>query len=1399
MSLLSLLSSSPVYKPKLHTTCDTRRWSVASLPSSGYETPGSSAFSSQYSSQERITTALDELKLSSCGSMDIGSFFDEKAYSSSFSPVIRWRSRSLSGNCGTCLHDPVEISFRNNLYKAKFPKAKKEMEERLEKFIFENNVHPCFDARVNGDDSCRLGKTAFLAVTAAAAEKSPNLVKLFSDGSASFVHYQIIEIACTCLQKCREDQISSDYFMEMSNNLDSILAQAKEKCPDSYDQLRSLATKLLIIVSRSARLLECLEFDPNEFYQMLEKAEDLAREAKHITDIPMYIISKLGLDKAHISVFERHLMLIVHTDLTYDSDGRHQLLEDRPESGRHKMSSSTQKVTKVSHDREAEAKASSVKVSTAAKRVLKEDDFDTIKLISNGAYGAVYLVRAKDTRQRFALKKLNKANLMLRKQIDQVYAERDILTFADNPFVVSFYGSFETKASFCVIKKLYDDLYVLQPIKVDILCRFHFQMHLCLLLEFVEGGDCATLLKHVGTFPVEIAQRYIAETVLAIDYLHSYGIVHRDLKPDNLLITTMGHIKLTDFGLSKIGLMNRTVILCEDYFDVSDTQQFQDRQICGTPEYIAPEVILRQGYGRPVDWWALGIILYEFLVGTVPFFGSTPEELFAHVINDRIEWPEEPYRPSSEAESLITGLLKISPIERLGTIGGALEVKMHPFFTTVDWDSLLRQKAEFIPQLENDEDTSYFDSTYFAHVVFFCFWCGMPEHTARLDRFNHEIDSGEECWSENSSSIFSSFSSCSPRYSFLADHTILKSADGQDTALSCSESNTDNGYPLYAENGRGGRGNSQTSSQGSGRTTSSLSDSCDLPYHDGISSAGAVTTADLQSSLPDFGQKEGGHSYGGSRDLNRVKGELPKLSVSFDTDDAEDPLAKELSPVNETVMDGGSRTRSSSSVAVRPLSPATAIAKMPQQLLYRHPSLTRQRQSPRQKISQGLHLIIPESLMLMPAVQSPGASSNSSIEGSSSRSDSFDISPLINSVKPTIALRRGYKGFGFSFRSIRVYLGHTDYYTIQHIITVFFLLIRLSCILFINDYMFYVDPKSSAFEAGLRPDDLITSINGCHVQNSTQSEVLHKLICGGEWLTLRVCPLDQTSIKIGKARKSVGKLVRRRGGGRRKVQQRRALDKKSKGSLFRRLSGKRVSAEFITTHNPAQSLHRSVSNAEGLAAVRPEGTTVPALTIAPAVCSCLSTTSGTYLSPSSVRSRCFSCHLPVPFVSESALSFGHPTPSPMATVNITTPPSPTIVKSPITSSRPSSFHGLKHKIVKTLKSPRRKQTQAIPLSPLARSDQSSSTLPNDPAVQSSPQHNAERALSGGGSVASHATLNARSCYEFPVILPKPTSTIGSAASSISPTQSVECRTSKEAGSVYNPKSKTVLSTNLVLR
>lgn len=558
------------------------------------------------------------------------------------SPFNRPRSRSLSSPSRSPIVDN-EIAMMNTLYKERFPKATQQMEERLSHFINENKN----------------------AVSGGSFRDSMPIVR--------FVLHQVVEMARDCLHKSHARLITSRYFYEMSDNLERLLSETKDKSPEAATEVAGVIKKLLLIISRPARLLECLEFDPEEFYHLLEAAEGQAKSIQGIkADIPQYIIQKLGLNRDPIAELQEELK----ESASWNSLDKMSSNTDSSGISQDAATPPTQGLTSTPNRGEKRNRSSGSPPFNIAP---SENDYEVVKLISNGAYGAVYLVKHKQTRQRFAMKKINKNNLMLRNQVEQVFAERDILSFADNPFVVSMYCSFETRK------------------------------HLCLVMEYVEGGDCANLLKNIGPLPPDMASFYFAETVLAVEYLHSYGIVHRDLKPDNLLITALGHIKLTDFGLSKMGLMSLATNLYEGYID-SETRQFSDKQVYGTPEYIAPEVILRQGYGKPVDWWSMGIILYEFLVGCVPFFGETPEELFAHTVNDDIEWPDtEDWPIQVEAKDIITALLQQNARDRLGT-GGAHEVKEHVYFNGMDWNSLLRQKAEFIPQLANDDDTSYFDS-----------------------------------------------------------------------------------------------------------------------------------------------------------------------------------------------------------------------------------------------------------------------------------------------------------------------------------------------------------------------------------------------------------------------------------------------------------------------------------------------------------------------------------------------------------------------------------------------------------------------------------------------------------------------------------------------------------------
>ncbi|XP_011269060.1 microtubule-associated serine/threonine-protein kinase 3 isoform X1 [Camponotus floridanus] len=1228
-------------------TGDGRRWSVASLPSSGYgTTPGSSNVSSQYSSQERLhqlpnVPTKDELRMLSCHFSKPGTpcsshpGFPGSSISSipgsaslsleeegCRSPLHRPRSRSLSSPSRSPVLDS-EIVMMNTLYKERFPKATQQMEERLTNFINENKEIDEYE------------------VVANMTQDSLPILR--------FVHHQVIEMARDCLQKSQEKLITTRYFYEMSENLEHLLMETKDKSLEAATRLTGLIKKLLLVISRPARLLECLEFDPEEFYHLLEQAEGQAKVNAGIkTDIPQYIITKLSLNRDPISELQEDL----------------NKLEDSASSS----------------DSNLQVTSSPNKDDDKCQRIPCESDYEVLKLISNGAYGAVYLVKEKIARQRFAMKKINKNNLMLRNQVEQVFAERDIMSFTDNPFVVSMYCSFETKK------------------------------HLCLVMEYVEGGDCANLLKNIGPLPPDMARFYFAETVLAVEYLHSYGIVHRDLKPDNLLITALGHIKLTDFGLSKMGLMSLATNLYEGYID-RDTRQFSDKQVFGTPEYIAPEVILRQGYGKPVDWWSMGIILYEFLIGCVPFFGETPEELFAHTVNDDIEWPDEddwPVQP--EGKDIITALLHQNPRDRLGT-GGSHEVKEHPYFYGVNWNSLLRQKAEFVPQLINDEDTSYFDT--------------------RMDRYNHDL--GDDTDDTDDSPLFGSFSSYSPQSrkisqtrpplnpdadvdvskkqlfrtelegtfaqlslgsnsslvtpppSKLADPQSTQSSEKHRTPLLSVKSNS------YAENQKADKLNIMSSS-----CTTSSSNESQLTIVKGTQAEGAS----INLSTPDSSQTE---SEDISPQIQRKRhthsrDKLPRFSISIDDEHMLDLAAANKDAAEESKHN--SSTDSFESFSIVPMLPS---ARQKSRSVIKSAS------------TSGLSLVIPTSDFAYDAplnaqpIESPGGSSTAS---SRDTSPCRELSPLVTSLKPPIIIRRGPCGFGFTVHTIRVYYGDSDFYTMHHLVM-------------------EVEQSSPAFEAGLRPGDLITHINGEAVQGLYHTQVLQLMLSGGDHVTLRSTPLENTSIKTGGRKRDLAqsKLARRTLHKQRK-QKRDHSDKKRKTSLFKRISSKRASVEMQQPLTISCPLSAPILSSDSK----------PPLMMAAGICSpSMVTPSRSFQSftrsqeASSYFTACSkSVCSPSPPTSRISSDSYHSTgnTSPCSSPNSSSSPGSNTSAGNLSGisnqshyQRPSTLHGLKHKLhtaAKNIHSPnRRKSVGHIPLSPLARTP-SPSPIPASPTRSPSP-------------------------------------------------------------------------------
>ncbi|KAL2213419.1 kinase-like protein [Sarocladium strictum] len=289
-------------------------------------------------------------------------------------------------------------------------------------------------------------------------------------------------------------------------------------------------------------------------------------------------------------------------------------------------------------------------------------DFDILRTLGTGSFGRVHLVQSKHNQRFYAVKVLKKAQVVKMKQVEHTNDERRMLSDVKHPFLITLWGTFvDTK-------------------------------NLYMVMDFVEGGELFSLLRKSGRFPNPVAKFYAAEVTLALEYLHSKNIIYRDLKPENLLLDRHGHLKITDFGFAK-RVPDKTWTLC------------------GTPDYLAPEVVSNKGYNKSVDWWSLGILIYEMLCGYTPFWDSgSPMKIYENILKGKIKYPAY---INPDAQNLLERLITADLTKRLGNLyAGSQDVKSHPWFAEVTWDRLARKDidAPYTPPVKAGAgDASQFD------------------------------------------------------------------------------------------------------------------------------------------------------------------------------------------------------------------------------------------------------------------------------------------------------------------------------------------------------------------------------------------------------------------------------------------------------------------------------------------------------------------------------------------------------------------------------------------------------------------------------------------------------------------------------------------------------------------
>ncbi|XP_048849397.1 serine/threonine-protein kinase Sgk1-like isoform X2 [Brienomyrus brachyistius] len=318
------------------------------------------------------------------------------------------------------------------------------------------------------------------------------------------------------------------------------------------------------------------------------------------------------------------------------------------------------------HNKETEGGFKVNSPSLAEDSQVRPCDFDYLKVIGKGSFGKVLLARHKETSHYYAVKVLQKRIVLKKKEQKHIMAERSVLLKnLQHPFLVGLHYSFQT----------FDKLYF--------------------VLDYANGGELFCHLQRERVFLEPRARFYAAEIAGALGYLHSIHIIYRDLKPENILLDSQGHIMLTDFGLCKESL---------EHDDVTFT-------FCGTPEYLAPEVLQKQAYDRTVDWWCLGAVLYEMLYGLPPFYSSNTDEMYNNILNkDPVLKPNV----SNAGRALLEALLHKDRTQRMGARNDFMEVRSHAFFSPINWDDLMAKKTQppFVPPLAGPTDLRHFDPEF---------------------------------------------------------------------------------------------------------------------------------------------------------------------------------------------------------------------------------------------------------------------------------------------------------------------------------------------------------------------------------------------------------------------------------------------------------------------------------------------------------------------------------------------------------------------------------------------------------------------------------------------------------------------------------------------------------------